>query len=73
VKKAITIDDLNRYTDQGYSLTEALALCGIRRVGETPEQWLARTSSIIAAHALQGLGKAIEDQRASRAAINQGE
>lgn len=54
----VTAADIRRYTDRGYSHREALALTGIRLVGESAEEWQLRTSRIIQNR--EGLGDLLE-------------
>lgn len=63
--KIATIEYVRRYEAQGYCWDEALALAGIREVGETWEEWQQRTSASITKHALHGLGEALANGSAS--------
>lgn len=54
---------LDQYLAEGYTYPEAFALCGLRLVNETQEEWRKRTSDIISRKALNGLAKALERQK----------
>ncbi len=62
--KGVTMEDLRRLEAEGYTFSEALSLSGIRRVGESGEEWQLRTRRIIERTALNGLALAMERRQA---------